>query len=98
MGCFSAILGRVLPSIHKNLLTRREKSMRQRFSKLLFFGLLLGLVMSQPAWADDVNAKIHGTVTDPTGAVISGAQVTATNTATGRATTVTSQSTGLYEF
>jgi hypothetical protein len=71
--------------------------MRQRFTKILFLGLALGLFASQPAWAD-VYAKIHGTVTDPSGAVISDAQVTATNTNTGISTTTKSQSTGLYEF
>jgi hypothetical protein len=70
--------------------------MRQRFTKLLFVGLALCLFAS-PVWAD-VYAKIHGTVTDPTGALVSGAQVTATNTDTHISATTKSQANGLYEF
>ena len=41
---------------------------------------------------------ISGTVTDPSGALIVGAQITATNQATGATTTVTSSSSGKYLF
>ena len=40
--------------------------------------------------------SINGTVTDPSGAVVSGAKVTITNKATGRAITATTSSSGLY--
>jgi hypothetical protein len=46
-------------------------------------------------WAQ-ATAQIHGTVTDSSGAVIAGAQVTATNTATGVSRTVTTADTGTY--
>ena len=59
---------------------------------------LVGLPMANPALADNVYRKIRGTVTDPTGAVISGAKVTATNTATGVSAMVTSAADGSYEF
>jgi Carboxypeptidase regulatory-like domain len=59
---------------------------------------LLGLLMANPARGDNVYGKIRGTVTDPTGGVISGAKVTATNTATGISATVTSAADGSYEF
>jgi hypothetical protein len=42
-------------------------------------------------------ATIVGTVTDPSGAVISGAQVTVTNTGTGQERTVTTNSSGAYQ-
>jgi Carboxypeptidase regulatory-like domain/TonB-dependent Receptor Plug Domain len=41
---------------------------------------------------------LTGTVTDPSGAVIVGATVTATNTGTGQTRTVTSDATGAYRF
>jgi hypothetical protein len=60
--------------------------------------LLILPLANQVASADDVYAKIRGTATDSTGAVIAGVQVTATNTLTNYSKTVTSQSTGLFEF
>lgn len=42
------------------------------------------------------SAKMHGIVTDSTGAVVPNAQVTATQTASGFSSTVTSDATGLY--
>jgi hypothetical protein len=59
---------------------------------------LLGLLMANPARGDNVYGKIRGTLTDPTGAVIAGAKITATNVATGISTTVTSAADGSYEF
>ncbi|MBV9074880.1 MAG: TonB-dependent receptor [Acidobacteria bacterium] len=44
------------------------------------------------------NASIQGTVTDPTGAVVPNAQVTATNQATGVAQTQTTDASGLYRI
>jgi len=63
--------------------------------KRLFTLTSLWLFVSSigPAWAQSDRGTITGTVTDPSGAVISGASVTASNTATGfRTTTVTSAS------
>jgi Carboxypeptidase regulatory-like domain len=45
-----------------------------------------------------VTASISGTVTDPSGAVVAGATVTATNVETGVATTLTTNSQGFYSF
>ncbi len=50
------------------------------------------------AHAADVNAHIKGTVTDPAGAVVANANVTATNEATGVKYTTTSQGDGGYLF
>jgi hypothetical protein len=41
------------------------------------------LVSAGVARADNVYGRIRGTVTDPSGAAVAGAKVTATNTATG---------------
>jgi len=53
------------------------------------------LCISAPAFAQ-FNASIQGTVTDPSGAVVSGATVTATHRATGVSSTVTSNGAGFY--
>src|ERR1700675_5110388 len=45
-----------------------------------------------------VTASISGTVTDPSGAVVAGATVIATNVDTGVATTLTTNSQGFYSF
>ena len=55
--------------------------------------LLSGLV----AWAS-ITGSISGVVTDPSGAVVSGATITATNTQTGIVTKVTSDAKGFYNF
>jgi len=59
---------------------------------------LLGCLTASSAFADNVYGKIRGTVTDPSGAVIPGATITATNLGTGIAKTVTSSADGSYEF
>ena len=51
-----------------------------------------------PSFAADVNGRIKGSVTDPGGAVIANATVTAVNAATGVKFTTTSQSNGDYIF
>lgn len=48
--------------------------------------------------AQTITASVRGTVTDPSGAVVSGANVTATNVATGVATNTTTNASGLYNF
>jgi len=50
------------------------------------------------AKADNLYASIRGTVTDPTGAVISGAKLTVTNAATGIVFSTTSSSSGTFSF
>lgn len=72
--------------------------MGNKMLRVLLLGLLFGLVAAPSAFADNVYAEIHGTVTDPSGAVVVGAQVTATNTQTGVSKTVTTDSNGYYQF
>ena len=45
--------------------------------------LTIGLTGSPRAWAQNLYAAIHGTVTDSSGAVIPGANVVVLNTSTG---------------
>jgi hypothetical protein len=65
---------------------------------LLALGLVFGLVWTTPASADNLYASIRGTVTDPAGAVMPDAKLTAKNVATGLSYTVTSNKDGLFAF
>ncbi len=64
------------------------------FLSLLFFVLIL--VSTQNAAAQANRASITGTVTDSTGAVVAGAEVTATNTGTNVPTKTVSNGDGIY--
>src|SRR5215510_4533022 len=89
-----------LPSLKKNP-TKYERGQRMssRFTKILLSALVLTLLLfTQSAFADNVYATVRGHVSDSTGAVLPGVQVTATNTLTGVSTSVTSHDDGLYEF
>jgi Carboxypeptidase regulatory-like domain len=70
---------------------------RKLLVRVLLFGTLV-LLGAQSALADNVYATIRGTVADQTGAVVQGAQITATNTATGVVYNAKSQDSGLFEF
>jgi len=70
----------------------------RKFLGLFLGGVILFFLFAQSAPADNVYATIRGTVTDASGAVLPGVQVTATNTSTGISTSTTSQDTGAYEF
>ena len=69
----------------------QEVSMR----RMVWF-LVAALILSLPAFAQRSTATLSGTVTDQTGAVVPGAQVTATAVATGAATTTQANSEGFY--
>src|ERR1700752_800762 len=56
------------------------------------------LMLPPAAHAQNVYATIHGTVTDPSGAVVPGATVTITNTSTGISSNQTTDSKGYYLF
>ncbi|HEY6293825.1 MAG TPA: carboxypeptidase-like regulatory domain-containing protein [Terriglobia bacterium] len=71
--------------------------MRSSLFRFLF-GAILAAAFSTSVAHADVYARIRGSVTDASGAVIAGAQVTATNVATGVSTTVASGADGNYEF
>jgi hypothetical protein len=71
----------------------RQISMLHR----IVLGVILAVSFSY-AHAIDVTARIKGTVTDPTGAVVAKAAVTVTNSQTGVVTTTTSNDSGDYTF
>ena len=62
---------------------------------LLTLGAFLLAIQAQ---AQATTASIHGTVTDPTGAVLANARVTAVNTSTGISTTDKTDSKGYFVF
>lgn len=71
-----------------------------RFAKVFLAVLsVLSIVLLVPsALAANVNARVKGTVTDPSGAAVAGAQITATNDATGIQFTTVSGADGGYLF
>ena len=64
----------------------------------LLLTLLLILAMCGTALSQRISGTLRGTVTDPTGAVVAGATVTATSEQTGIARSTTSTSAGTYVF
>ena len=66
--------------------------------KLFIASGLLSLFLSVQAFGQSTNATVSGTVGDPTGAVLPGVEVAATNNATGVATTVVTNESGAYNF
>src|SRR5690348_14154497 len=60
------------------------------------FALVFGLLCAVGAWAQTETGQIAGTVTDATGAVITGASVTANQATTGRTRSTTSTSSGNF--
>ncbi len=61
-------------------------------------GVLLSLFMAVALHGQTSTGALSGSVTDPSGAVVSGAAVTATNPATGRTVTTKTTDAGLYSF
>jgi hypothetical protein len=71
---------------------------RSRFCAGLAVLLAFFVMVTSSVWAQSVRGDIAGTVTDPSGAVIVGAKILATNTGTGATSTATSSSAGTYHF
>jgi Carboxypeptidase regulatory-like domain len=70
----------------------------RRLLALAFGVFLLGLVTPVPSLAQEVTAAINGTVTDPSGAAIAGAKVTATDQERGTAWPTVTNGDGFYNF
>jgi hypothetical protein len=69
----------------------------KRVSRFLWI-LFVALLVSGPALAQTVTGSIRGTITDPSGAIVPNAKITATNVATGVATNTTSNQAGEYSI
>ena len=67
-----------------------------RFIRHLAGVFLVAVLALSAALAQNVTGSITGQVTDPSGAVVSGANVTAENVATAVKTTATTNAAGLY--
>src|SRR3954451_5901376 len=65
---------------------------------LLLAAICSALLFSTTAVCQDARAHVQGTVTDPSGAAISGAAVTLMNVNTGVVTRATTNDTGLYRL
>ena len=76
--------------------TRNSASLRFVYRSL--FGVLLAVFTSGAAMAQTFSASIAGTVTDPSGAVVSGAKLTLKNTDTKDTRVATSAANGFYNF
>jgi Carboxypeptidase regulatory-like domain/TonB dependent receptor/TonB-dependent Receptor Plug Domain len=74
------------------------KSKQFAVSVAIFVVLCFSLMAGVVAHAQVTGATLTGTVTDPSGAVVTGAQVTAKNSATGETRQVTSDSAGLFNM
>lgn len=73
--------------------------MRKPSWKWMSFFLIVALAgMMTPTWAQEVTAGIVGTVTDPSGAPIAGAAVTATDTQRGTVWTAQTDGSGAYDI
>ena len=80
-------------------MTRPDNRLRFDSRALSVLTLALSfLLLAWPCYGQIVNATLSGTVSDPTGASIPDASVTATNVATGVAAKTTTDSAGNYHF
>src|SRR5437660_1162033 len=66
--------------------------------KSISLAALLPCLLALTAFGQGTTGSLSGTVTDPSGAVVAGATVTAVNTATGAERSAVSSSTGTFDF
>jgi hypothetical protein len=69
-----------------------------RFTILLWGLAVFSIASPWHLQADELVARIHGTVADPSGAAVPGAQIKATNTETKVSTVVPSTEDGIFQF
>ncbi len=80
------------------MLHHARNANRHSLCMSLFLSALTVFLASSFSFGQTLNASLSGTVTDSSGAVIPGASVTVTNTATGIATKTTSDAARNYNF
>jgi hypothetical protein len=71
--------------------------MKLKFT-IYFLALAIATAAATPASAQTDQGGIRGTVSDPSGAIVPGATITATNVATGVTTSTITTSAGLYSI
>src|SRR5256885_4826241 len=90
------LIARCSPMLDNN---ERERIMNFRTASRFFLSGIFFLLISLALFAQSGNqGTMEGTVSDPSGAVVSGVQITATNTATGATFTISTGSDGLFRF
>jgi len=67
-----------------------------RIAAFLGISLVLATSLQRPLWAQSDTGALFGSITDTTGAVVPGASVSVTNTATGSQKTLTTNGAGYY--
>src|SRR4029077_17218744 len=75
-----------------------QRMNRKLRDKLILVATCLTLLWCIPSFGQVLKGSISGTAVDQQGAVVSGAQVKATNVATGNVLTTTSDNSGLFRF
>ena len=75
-----------------------KKMLNKKIHRIVALMIVVALLWSLPIAAQVVKGSISGTVVDPQGAVVSGAQVKATHLGTGVTLTQTSDSSGAFHF
>ncbi len=80
----------------KRIAARWKSRSTALLAVLLLTGIYAALLAPQPARAQEFRATISGTVTDPSGAVIPGAQITARENSTGTVNRAVSNGAGEY--
>src|SRR6266403_469590 len=65
---------------------------------VVFVALVALLCTANPAWGQDVTASITGTVTDPSGAAVAGATVTAKDVLRGLTYSAVTNESGIYRI
>ncbi len=68
------------------------------FPRLLFLTAILLMALGAVAFGQETTGRISGVVTDPTGAIVNAAEVTATNTSTNEERKTQTDDTGTYTF
>jgi hypothetical protein len=93
------ILGQKAKRARSQWLREKEPSMKWSTLKWILPALLMIPFVATPrVWGQFGASTIRGTVTDPTGAVVSGATVTITNLQTNLSRSQTTKSNGSYSF
>ncbi len=77
---------------------RNTAGSKFKYFSVVFSFLFFALTVSSPAWGQSTNATLTGTVTDPSGAAVAGAELTLTNSATKLSLNFVSGENGEYSF
>src|SRR5215467_16020334 len=81
------------------LFRKKEKQTRRNLMRrALWLSVCLCVCLVLQTFGQSSDARVSGTVSDPSGAVLPGVEVKATNTATGVETTSVSNGAGAYNF